>query len=99
MRRAGGTAARWKTPYSVRLTVRAAPLAARLAVAVSSRGQSGQLDLGVRSPTLLSEIMRWSQVPPRAPFPQDGRRVIRGNGSLPLITGLKRKPDRLPSAA
>ena len=38
MRRAEGTAARWKTPYSVRLTVQAASLAARLAVAVSSRG-------------------------------------------------------------
>ena len=99
MRRAEGTAARRKTPCSVRLTVQAASLAARPAVAVSSHGQ---LDLGVRSPTLLSEIMRRSQVPPRAPFPQDGRRVIRGNGLLPLITAPRtsvgpRRPAPSPS--
>jgi len=30
----------------------------------------------------LSAIMRGSQVPPQAPFPQDGKRLIIDNGSL-----------------
>jgi hypothetical protein len=41
---------------------------------------------------VLSEIMRGSQVAPRAAFSQDSRRVIRGNFPLPMITGRQRDP-------